>query len=227
VVRGLLVSCLLALTAIAGGCGGGGSSSNGEADKSPTQVVADAKKAATGATSVHVSGSITDEGQPLTLDLVIATGKGGKGTMSESGLRFDIVRVGKNAYIKGSDAFLKKFAGDAGAQLLRGKWLKGSATTGDLAALAPLTDTAKLFNGALGSHGKLENKGETEYKGQKVVAIEDTSQGGTLYVAATGEPYPVAIVGGKQKGTITFDRWNDSVSIEVPKGAVDLGKLPG
>jgi hypothetical protein len=145
--------------------------------------------------------------------------------MSESGLKFEIIRVGNKAYIKGSDAFLRKFAGAAGAQLLRGKWLQGSATTGDLAALAPLTDIGKLFNGALGSHGKLENKGETTYKGQKVVAIEDTSEGGTLYVASTGTPYPVAIVGGKDQGTITFDNWNDTVSITAPKGAVDMSKL--
>ena len=147
--------------------------------------------------------------------------------MSESGLKFEIIRVGNKAYIKGSDAFLRKFAGAAGAQLLHGKWLQGSATSGDLAALAPLTDITKLFNGALGSHGKLENEGETTFKGQKVVAIKDTTEGGTLYVAATGTPYPVAIVGGKDKGTITFDNWNDTVSITAPKGAVDMSKLGG
>jgi len=144
---------------------GGGSKSNGEAAKTATQVVADAKDAATSAKAVHVAGSITDAGQPLALDITIVKGSGGMGTMSESGLKFEIIRVGDKAYIKGSDAFLRKFAGAAGAQLLRGKWLQGSATTGDLAALAPLTDITKLFNGALGSHGKLENGGETDVQG--------------------------------------------------------------
>jgi hypothetical protein len=223
VVRRLLPA-LVVLALAAAGCGGG-SKSNGEATKTPAQVVADAKAAATSAKAVHVSGAITDAGQPLTLDITIVKDAGGQGTMSESGLKFEIIRVGNKAYIKGSDAFLRKFAGTAGAQLLRGKWLQGSATTGDLAALAPLTDIAKLFNGALGSHGKLENKGETTFKGQKVVAIKDTTEGGTLYVASTGTPYPVAIVGGKDKGTITFDNWNDTVSITAPKGAVDMSKL--
>jgi hypothetical protein len=223
-VVGRFLPVLVILALVAAGCGGG-SKANGEASKSPEQVVTDAKAAAVAAKAVHVSGAITDAGQPLTLDITIVRDAGGQGTMSESGLEFEIIRVGNKAYIKGSDAFLRKFAGAAGAQLLRGKWLQGSATTGDLAALAPLTDIGKLFNGALGSHGKLENKGETTYKGQKVVAIEDTSEGGTLYVASTGTPYPVAIVGGKDQGTITFDNWNDTVSITAPKGAVDMSKL--
>jgi hypothetical protein len=223
VVRRLLPA-LVVLTLAAAGCGGG-SKSNGEATKTADQVVSDAKGAATAAKAVHVSGAITDAGQPLTLDITIVKDAGGQGTMSEAGLKFEIIRVGNKAYIKGSDAFLRKFAGAAGAQLLRGKWLQGSATSGDLAALAPLTDIGKLFNGALGSHGKLENTGETTFKGRKVVAIKDATEGGTLYVAATGTPYPVAIVGGKDQGTITFDNWNDTMSITAPKGAVDMSKL--
>ena len=58
-----------------------------------------------------------------------------------------------------------------------------------------------------------------------MVAIEDTTKGGTLYVAARGAPYPVAIVGGKGRGAIAFDRWNESASIEAPKGAIDMSAL--
>ena len=222
---GLLAFAVLA--ALAAGCGGGGASSNGEATKSAAAVFSDARQAAVAAQSVHVAGALSDAGKALDLDLVLAHGKG-KGTMAESGLSFEIVRIGNAAYIKGSDAFLRQFAGAAAAQLFHDKWLKGPTDAGALASLAPLTDIVKLFNGALGTHGKLVNKGETTYKGQKVVAIKDASGGGTLYVAATGTPYPVAATeGGKSKGTITFDHWNDSVSIDAPKGAIDISKLGG
>jgi hypothetical protein len=214
---------LLAVAAVLAGCGG--SKSNGEAAKPAAEVLTDAKTAAAGAKGVHVAGSITDAGQALTLDLDLARGRGGKGKMSESSLAFEIIRVGDKAYIRGSDAFLRKFAGSAGAQLLHGKWLEGSATKGDLAALAPLTDIVKLLNGALAAHGKLRNAGEQQYKGQKVVAIKDSARHGTLYVAATGKPYPVAIVGGADQGTVTFDSWDESVSISAPKGAIDMSKL--
>jgi hypothetical protein len=217
---------VIALVAVAGlaGCGGG-ERDNGEAEKPPEQVVADAQNAATAAKSVHVAGAIRSSGTELSLDLELVQGPRAMGSMAQSKLRFEIIRVGDKAYIKGSDAFLRRFAGPAGAKLLHGKWLEGSATHGNLAALDPLTDLAKLARGALGSHGKLRNAGETEYRGRKVVAIKDLTRGGTLYVAATGTPYPVAIVGGTQRGEIRFDKWNDSATVEAPAGAVDLQSI--
>ena len=123
---------LVAAVALLAGCGGGGSSSNGVASKSATDIVAAAKTAATGASAVHISGAIVSGGTPIALDLTIVRGKGGTGHMSENGVGFDIVRVGDKVYIRGTDAFYKAFAGAAVAALLHGKWLEGSATTGQL-----------------------------------------------------------------------------------------------
>lgn len=220
--RRFLVAALL-LLAVAG-CGGG-SKSNGEAGKTAAQVVADTRHAATSASSVHISGHIVDNGSPLTLDLTIVRGKGGQGTLAENGLTFRLVRVGDSVYINGSEAFLRSVAGAGAAAALHGRWLEGSATTGPLAALSGLTDTQKLFGSALGQHGTLENKGETTYQGQKVVEIDDTTEGGKLYVAAQGTPYPVALTGSKQQGELRFDRWGASATITAPKGAVDLSGL--
>jgi hypothetical protein len=213
----------LVLVALAG-CGGG-SKSNGEAKKTAEQVVKDAQQAAVQASSVHVSGHITDNGTPLTLDLTIVKGKGGKGTMSEGGATFQLIRVGSTAYIKGSDAFWRKFGGAAVVALLHNRWVKGSATSGQLAALTPLTDSSKLFGSAMNQHGKLVSKGETTYQGQKVVEIDDTTEGGKLYVAAQGTPYPVALAGNSQQGNLQFDQWGASADVTAPKGALDLSKL--
>lgn len=213
------------LTLLAAACGGSGSSSNGEAGKAPTMIYADAKRAALSAKTVHVAGTITDSGNLLNLDLVIANGSG-KGTMSEGGLSFEIIRIGETAYLKASDAFLRRFAGAAAATRFHDTWLKGSVKSGVLASITPLTDLTKLFNGAFGTHGKLEKQAETSYNGQKVVAIKDLSDGSTTYIAATGTPYPAgAKEGGSSKGAVTFDKWNASASISAPKGAVDIGKL--
>jgi hypothetical protein len=215
----------LAVLSVLAGCGGSSSSSNGEAGKSAAAVFTDAQHAAVAASGVHVAGAINDGGHPLSLDLVLAKGKA-KGSMSESGLGFRIVRVGNAVYIKGTDAFLKQFAGGAAAQLLHDKWLKGSVASGRLASLAPLTDIKKLFNGAFGTHGKLANDGETDFQGQKVVAIKDTKDGSVVYVAATGTPYPLgAMQGGGSGSTIKFDHWNDSAPVSAPKGAVDVSSV--
>lgn len=222
---------LVLTAALLAGCGSSKkeSASNGEASKSPTQVLADAKAAATNAASAHVAGSIVSGGTPISLDLSMARGKGAKGSMSTNGLSFDLVRVGDTVYIKGSDEFYKHFAGAAVAQLLHGNWLKASATQGQLKSLAPLTSIGALFTGISTHHGKLASEGTTTYHGQKVAEIRDTSDNSKLYVAATGKPYPVAIVGGKkgQSGAITFDDWNKSVSLSAPSDAIDISQFGG
>ena len=221
----------LVLTALLlGVCGSSDKSAkpNNEASKPAPQVLADANAAATKASSAHVSGSIRSDGTPITLDLSTARGKGAKGSMSTNGLKFDLVRIGDTLYIRGSDEFLKRFAGPA-ATLLHGKWLKASATHGRLKSLAPLTNLGALFAGISSQHGKLVNDGKSTYKGTDVVVIRDTSDNSKLYVAATGKPYPVALSGGKkdQSGTITFDDWNKSVSLSAPSGALDISQFVG
>ena len=217
---------LVSVALLAAGCGGGGSKSNGEADKTAKEIVADAKAAAKKASSVHYSGSIAQSGTPLKVDIRIDGTKGGAGSITIQGAPVEIVRVGNEAYLKGSAAFYKQIAGTAAAQLLNGKWLKGSATSGELAALAELTDINQLFEAALNPDGTITKGKETTVDGQKVIAIQ-SSEGGTLYVATTGEPYPVEIkqASGDSTGAVHFDAWNEKVDVTAPKDAVDVSKL--
>jgi hypothetical protein len=215
------------------GCGGSGSSttakSNGEASKPAGRVLADAEAAATNASSAHISGNITSGGAPITVDLTTARGKGGKGSMSTNGLKFDLVRIGDTVYVRGTDAFYKHFAGAAVAQLLHNKWLKGSATHGRLKSLAELTNLRTLFARINVDPAKIVNDGKATYKGQQVVALRSPGDNSKLYVAATGKPYPVAIVGNKQgqSGAVTFDDWNKSVSLSAPNDALDISQFGG
>lgn len=207
-------------------CGGGSAASNGEASKSAAQVLKDAQKAATGASSVHVAGKIVSNGTNVSIDLALVKDKGATGSVTDGGLDFKIIRIGDEVYIQGSNAFLKHFAGSA-ASLLEGKWLKGSATTGQLASLSSLTEATQLFAEIHSQGGTLTNKGETTYNGQKAVEI-DSSKGGKLYVAATGTPYPIALVGpGTDSGAITFGDFNASVSLTAPKNALDISAFGG
>lgn len=222
---------LVLTVALVAGCGGHGKAAkpNGEASKAPERVLADAKAAATKASSAHVAGSVKSDAGPITLDLSTARGKGAKGSMSTNGLKFDLIRIGDSAYIRGSDEFYKHFAGPAIAQLLHGRWLKASITNPRFRSLMPLTSVGLLMGKVSASHGKLANEGETTYRGADVVAIRDLSDNSKLYVAASGTPYPVAIVGGKQglSGAITFGDWNRHVSLSAPSGAIDISKLGG
>jgi len=229
-MRAPLLVLLLAGVLFAG-CGGSSSKAkaNGEASKPAARVLADADAAAKAASSVHVSGSIDSTGTKVVLDLSLTNSKGATGTVTTNGLKFDLVRIGDTLYVRGSDAFYKHFAGAPAAQLLHGKWLKGSATGSRLTSLIPLTDMGRLFDQISAGHGKVVNDGTKTYKGQQVVQIRDTADGSKLLVAATGKPYPIAITGGNQKqsGSISFDDWNKSVSLSAPSNAIDISRIGG
>jgi hypothetical protein len=59
-----------------------------------------------------------------------------------------------------------------------------------------------------------------------VVAVNDTSKGGTLYVATSGKAYPVEITG--QGGVkLDFDHFDQSVSLNAPANSIDISQLKG
>jgi hypothetical protein len=218
---------VLAFSLALAGCGGSSSSDNGTASKSPEQILEASKQAARQASSVHIVGTITSEGKPITLDMELLAGKGGKGTISQEGFKIQIIQTGGAVYINGSSDFYKHVTGSApAAALLQGKWLKAPANSGELASLAELTDLSKLIDTALASHGTLSKGEETTIEGQKAIPLKDKTKGGTLYVAATGKPYPLQISKeGKESGKVTFNRWDQPVTLNAPSGAIDISKL--
>jgi hypothetical protein len=215
---------LLAGALLLAGCGGG-SSSNGVAEKSAEEIVADATAASKEASSVHVHGSTSSGGQPLEVDVHLVADEGGEGHISANGLSFDMVRIGDTAYFTGGDELWRQFGGEAAVQLLHGRWLQAPSTSGELASFTPLTDIDQLFEGVLGDHGTLTKGEETTVDGKPAIAI-DSSKGGTLYVSTEGEPYPLKLENtGDQPGSITFDGWNESYELEAPSDPIDISKL--
>jgi hypothetical protein len=216
---------LLALPPLAG-CGSSGTSGNGVSAKSAPEIVRESKSAADAATSVHVAGALKSGSSPVRLDLDLVAGKGARGEISQNGTAFKLIIVGDTAYISGSPAFYRSLGGAAAAQLFDGKWLKAPATKGDFASIGSLVDMRKLLDTTLTAHGTLVKGSTSRIGGQQAIAVTDTSKDGTLYVATTGKPFPLQIAkGGSENGKITFDRWNQAVTITAPANAVNLAEL--
>ncbi|MGH2832006.1 MAG: hypothetical protein ACRDK2_04455 [Solirubrobacteraceae bacterium] len=209
------------------GCGSSSSSSeNGVASKSATEIITAAGRAAEAASSVHVVGQESSASMPITLNLYLEAGKGGHGVISEKGLSFEVIVLSGTTYIKGSPAFYKQIAGRAAAQLFQGKWLKAPSSDKELVQLGSLTDLHKLISATLAGHGALAKGSTLTVNGHKAIGIRDTTKGGTLYVAVSGQPLPVEISKtGSEAGQIRFEEWNKPVSIQAPAGAIDLSQL--
>jgi hypothetical protein len=220
-----LLAALATVVVLLAGCGSS-SSENGLASKSPEEILAASKNAAAAAASVHVHGSIINENKPISLDMDLVAGKGAKGRISLEGLEIELIALENAYYLNGSAAFYRHVAGPSAAQLLQGRWLKAPVSSGNFGSLSQLTNLGDLTNSTLGNHGKLAKSGTRTIAGQKAIAVTDTTYGGTLYVAATGTPYPLQIAkGGKNPAVIAFGSWNQPVTITAPSNAINITQL--
>jgi hypothetical protein len=225
-----VLACWLALVALVlAGCGGSsGPKSNGIDDMTPTQIVTEMKKAIASAESVHISGTGTSGGTQLSLDLRLARDKGGAGHVELGGFGFDIVRIDQKLYFKADAKALTHYAGSAVAQLLAGRWFEVRASSSGFGSFTPLTDLQKLMNQILTASGRVVKGDETTIGDQPALALTDSKNGGTLYVATTGPAYPLELKpGGSNSGSITFTDWDQPVTLTAPKGALDYAKLTG
>jgi hypothetical protein len=195
---------------------------NGVSAKSADEIVAAAKDAANGATAVHVSGSTNE----VELDLTLVRGKGATGRIAQGPNQFQIIAVGQTIFLKGSDDFYRQIGGEGAVQLLGDRWLKVPATSRDFGSFAELTEQDKLMEQVLTPEGHAITKGDVEtVDGQQAVPLTGEKRKGTLYVAATGEPFPLQIVQTGARGKIVFDGWNKPVELTAPSGVVDVAEL--
>jgi len=220
----LLLSVLSAVVTLSA-CGSSSNSSNGEASKSANQIFSDAKRSTESASSVHIAGRVTSGTDNIVLNLIDSPARSG-GTISDNGATFQLILSGATIYLKGSAATMSKLAGDSAAgQLLGGKWLETSKDNKDFGSLAGLFNLSKLIQ-SIQPQGTLHKGSVTTIDGQSAIALTDSSHKGTLYVAASGSPYMIELVGGSgEAGTITFDQYRSARPPATPRGAINLDQL--
>lgn len=175
--------------------------------------------------TVHVSGSVMDNGITVRLDLSLVRGQGGEGEISENGLAFRLIAYGHMLYILGSDSFWAHFGGATAAKVFHGKWLR-TRDSGEFASIGDLASISRLFGELLSVHGKLARARRTTVSRQPAIGVVDRTQGGTLFVATTGKPYPLQIVKrGPDGGQVRFDDFNAPVGLTPPAKAIALPSL--
>jgi hypothetical protein len=223
-IRGIAALAAAAAVGVWAGALTARAATNTITSQSPSAILAAATSAIDGVGAVHVSGSGVSNGTSISLDLHIVAGKGGEGTVALGGLSFQFVVIGNEGYFKASAAFWKRYANPSIAQLVENRWFK-APTHGSFASFAEFANVHALFSGLLGSHGTLAKGHLTTLRGQSVIPLIDKTEGGTLYVAATGKPYPVEIASTRQRGVIVIGNINQPASLTAPSGAISISQL--
>jgi hypothetical protein len=239
-VRALLASSVAAL--LLAGCAGAevtGSgtpaspspSDNGVAGQAADEILAKSKAALQGAGAVRIKGTSGRGEDRFDIDMRYA-GASAQGTISVAGEPIEMRRIGQTVYVKGSREFWSGRVPAAAAELLTGKWLKSPVTGERLAQLASLTDLSEAADGILDPNGTL-TKGErkTVASTPAIALISHGADGGKLYVATAGKPYPLLVTptDPKDSGQIAFSDFGKRVTVSPPPAdlVIDVSKLGG
>lgn len=200
---------------------------NGISVLTAEQILAKAKSALGAADAVHVTGSGSDAGTKITLDMRYGT-DGAIGTFVINGQRLDLLRVRDDVYVKGSTSFWTTFADASVGKLLGDKYVKTDVTDARFKDIAEFTELGDSVDGFLEPDGAISKGATTTIAGQPAIGLTTKgATGGTLYVATTGRPYPLSIDGKDSK--LTFTDYGKALTVTAPPPAqvVDAKTLPG
>ena len=142
------------------------------------------------------------------------------------GITFELIHIGDELYLKGSPSFYERIG--VTRTVPAGSWIKTTVSTTQSSQLASFTNLSREVGLLLTSTGGVTKGQTTNLNGQPVIELKPSGKlyTGKLYIATTGEPYPLKLEKhGRETGTTTFTEWNKPVSVNAPAGALDIGPL--
>jgi hypothetical protein len=209
-----------------------GSTGPGAAALSADEILKKATTALQAAKSVRIKGEGGSGTARFAIDLRYA-GDTSTGTLGINGQTIELRKLARTVYLKGSREFWVGNGGETAARLLTGKWLKTPLTDKRFSGLSELTDLKEAATGILDPDGTITKGEQKTVNGVPCIGLVSSGKdGGRLWVAATGQPYPVRIepsAESGQKGALDFTGYGESVTVEPPPAdqVVDVSKLPG
>lgn len=207
------------------------SADNGVAALAPADVLKRAKAALVKTKSFHVKGDTTDEGQRIGIDVKVS-GSDFAGALTLRKAKVELLSVGGKHYIRPDEAFWAMFAGAEQAttiaEVMGDRWALVRPSDKNFEDMFNLADIDQMLapEGALGK-GPIK-----QIDGTSAVGLVDKSpDGGTLYVATVGEPYPLRADGTKAAdGGMAFSEFGATFpEIHAPASTevIDFAKLTG
>lgn len=241
----LVAAMCAALAATLAGCGGDGggedpdAGTNGVGKLPAAKIESRAHKAAVGAEAVRLSGSLVTKGRTYKVDMRLKA-DGGTGQVSTEGSTFELLRVGKDLYLKADVAFWthKDEGGNgsggaltdadaAAAGKLDDKYVKVPVGDPSYKRLSGLTDKALLLDGLLALHGEISAGDRGTVDGVRTIRIRGgEGSGGMLDVSLEGRPYPLRLQRAGGAGVIRLADWDKDFTLAAPEKSdvVDYGQ---
>lgn len=207
-------------TTPSGGAQGNDAKTNGLEHKSAAQVQRAVGAALKKAKSVHLTVTGPAPGGQPQLDLRIQ-GSSTTGAMGLGGVKFQIITVGGDTYVKGDQRVWEAFGvATPLQQRLAGRWVKvRPQQLASLQAFSLDSLVAQLTRNDSPLAPKVER---TTLDGRKVLVLSQRD-GSKVYIANTGPAYPLRTEGkGRNTARIDFSEYGADFHITAPTNAIDL-----
>lgn len=191
------------------------------ADQIAARATADLKTVS----SVHITGSGTDSGQTVGMNLTLGT-RGCKGRLSIKGEgSFALLKIGTRVWIKPDNRFWKYAAGSslsaAVMRLLSGKYIEPSAKGSSLGSLAGICNRSQ-FASAFGTKLTGLVKGATTtIAGQPALQIKDAGDPDSAYVTISARPEFLRLDAGRS-GQFDFSGYDAPLTLTPPPASQTL-----
>jgi hypothetical protein len=195
-----------------------------EASKPASQIAKDAYRAAVAAKTFRVSGSVSAQGQQVSVNLVVHQKQAVTGSVTLQGHAIQIVVIRSRIYVNAPAAFYQAEGASASqASEVSGHWVKLPASQAK--DFVEFDHANEFLHSLAHPKGALSKAGTTTVGSVAVILVKSTT-GGTLAVAARGTPYPVEFSGQSSggSGSLTFSGWNRPVAIKAPTNFIDASK---
>jgi hypothetical protein len=211
---------LAAAAVLLSACGGGPLDG-----KNGSQVATAAADALEAAGSVHIQGTMEQNGQEGEVDLHLQ-GDDVTGTITIGGVEIQLLNVGGQIYMQAPADFWASSGMPEGlAAMFVDKWVavpSDAASDFEELSLAGMIDSFRTPSSEV-----KDDVRQDEVDGEDVVIVEQ-EDGSTLTVANDDRSYPLELANeGDQAGTMTFSRFGEKEEITAPEDAVDLEELMG
>jgi hypothetical protein len=194
------------------------------AGQTPRQILAASRTAALAASSVHVKGAITSDGQTTKLDLILSSDGSADGRIGMGGDELSVRQVGTTTYILAGAGFWAGQGLGPASTAVSGKWFRVPPNAPGFSQFSTLTNMKALFSELLDDQSTttLTQVPGKASRGQRTIGLLDSGEdGGTLYVAASeARPVPLALIplpGEAATGDrLLFYDWDNPVTIADP-----------
>jgi len=181
--------------------------------------------AANGATAMHMKGTVTDNGQTVSMDVQLNKDDSSAGTLTLGTAQLPVKAVGGVYYLEFTPSFIQYMAKQQGSNpaafaALSNKWVSSNTTLGKNLATSFsqfMSYSAVVKQVSDNSDGdKVTAAGTGTLNGQSV-AVYNSTKGSKLYFAVSGPAYMLEQAVGGSDGTGTIDyTWNQPTTVTPP-----------